>query len=70
MTVLYLCDGDGCQSKYKSCRQHLPFSCRCRHTADPSHAVNGACEAPEREPERFEEIKEGLFVERSSQKFT
>jgi hypothetical protein len=46
-TVLYLCDGQGCKTRW-GCR----FG-ECRHTTNPEHAVNGKCEAPWLEPERF-----------------
>ena len=32
----------------------------------PEHAVNGTCEAPELEPERFEELEPGVFAEKVS----
>ena len=68
MRVAYLCDGQGCKSEHKSC-VFWPedSSCRCRHTTDPDHAVNGPCEHPEQHPERFEELEPGVFVERSVQ---
>lgn len=63
MRVAYLCDGHGCKSKFPSCR--FPETGRlCRHTTDPEHAVNGACEDPKGEPERFLELAPGVFAEK------
>lgn len=64
--VLYLCDGLGCRSDNKSCRGDPEASRYCKHTSDPAHAVNGACDAPEKCPERFEELTPGVFWEKSS----
>ena len=47
-TVLYLCDGQGCEK-----RTGCTMFDQCHHTTDPAHAVNGPCEAPWLEPGRF-----------------
>ena len=70
MSVLYLCDGEGCRSKNKSCKGKPETSEFCMHTTDPDHAVNGPCEYPEQYPDRFHEFRPGLFVEVSFHKFT
>lgn len=63
MRVAYLCDGHGCKKERPSCT--IPeFAGMCRHTTDPEHAVNGACEDPKGEPERFLEFEPGVFVEK------
>lgn len=67
MRVAYLCDGQGCESEWPACRLYPEgYARRCSHTTDPRHAVNGACDAPELEPERFVELEPGVFVEKVS----
>lgn len=64
MRVAYICDGEGCKSPNKSCREYpRGHACRCYHTTDPAHAVNGACDAPEMEPDRFAQLEPGVFIE-------
>ena len=46
MDILYICD------KKKECGAHGCFEA-CKHTSDPSHALNGACKRPWMYPERF-----------------
>ena len=61
MSVLYLCDGDGCRYM---CHRKLYD---CEHTTDPQHAVNGVCEQPELCPARFlkrEDKFSVLYIER------
>lgn len=66
MRVAYLCDGQGCKREHKSCQVWPEDSpCRCWHTIDPEHAVNGPCEYPEEHPERFAELEPGVFFEKS-----
>lgn len=65
MRIAYLCDGEGCHSRFKTCRREdIDERMRCRHTTDPRHAVNGPCDAPEMETERFEEAATGVFFEK------
>ena len=61
--VLYLCDGQACQSEHRSC----VTDGMCKHTAKPEHAVNGYCERPDLAFDRFDEIQKFgfvLFIER------
>lgn len=60
--IAYLCDGNGCSHVNKSCRTRMRE--RCHHTTDPAHAVNGACEDPQRHPERFLYLGNGKYMER------
>ena len=62
MRIAYICDGNGCKSELPSCRFPVGMN-QCRHTTDPAHAVNGACEDPVREPDRFVELEPGVFAE-------
>ena len=65
MRVAYLCDGKACVRP--SCLGNPAGNAGgCMHTAKPEHAVNGACPAPDREPERFEEWRPGVFAEKVS----
>jgi hypothetical protein len=48
--VLYLCDGQACQSENRSC----VTDGLCKHTAKPGHAVNGFCDRPDLAEDRFE----------------
>lgn len=50
--VLYLCDHNACRSQNRSCLTDG----LCRHTSNPDHAVNGYCEHPNLEPDRFDEV--------------
>ena len=68
--MLYLCDGMGCDKENKSCEGKPETSQYCMHTTRPEHAVNGACEHPEQDPERFHEIMPEIFVEVVARKFT
>ena len=63
--IAYLCDGNGCDSKHKSC-EYLPkgHMARCTHTSDPEHAVNGRCDDPENHTERFMYWGNGLYEEK------
>lgn len=65
MRVAYLCDGRACSAP--SCLGNPAGNAGgCQHTTRPEHAVNGACAAPEREPERFWELEPGVFAEKVS----
>ena len=68
MRVAYLCDGHGCDRENKSCAGE-PWVDRgetvCRRTTDPAHARHGACEHPEDHPERFAELRPGVYFEKS-----
>ena len=51
--VLYLCDGRACEGRqYISCQRDG----MCRYTTKPEHAVNGYCERPDLEFDRFDEV--------------
>lgn len=63
MKIAYICDGHGCKSRRPSCR-YPEIGRLCRHTTDPAHAVNGACDDPAREPDRFAELAPGVYMER------
>lgn len=66
MRIAYLCDGEGCRSEFRTCqREELDALLRCRHTTDPRHAVNGPCDTPEMEPERFVELEPGVYMEKA-----
>lgn len=63
MKVAYICDQKGgCKSKWPSCK-NPEFADLCTHTTDPEHAVNGKCANPDKDPDRFEEIRPGVFWE-------
>ncbi len=63
MRVAYLCDGLACRGR--SCGGNPAGNAGgCQHTTRPEHAVNGTCKAPELEPERFEELEQGVFAEK------
>ena len=50
--VVYLCDKQACMRVNRSCMTDA----LCKYTTNPEHAVNGYCEHPEREPDRFDEV--------------
>lgn len=63
MKVLYFCDGNGCRGR--SCGgKPTENTGGCQRTTRPEHAINGMCNAPEQEPERFVEIKPGIYAEK------
>lgn len=51
--ILYLCDHRVEKCMLQCAMRRAAGLEDCRHTTDPAHAVNGTCEHPEREPERF-----------------
>ena len=58
--VAYLCDGMGCAAVREEGKDCVIFEGEpCRHTFDPTHAVNGECENPAKYPERFEAWSSG-----------
>ena len=65
MRVAYLCDGKSCRRP--SCMGNPAGNAGgCQHTTKREHAVNGGCDAPEAEPERFVELEPGTFAEKVS----
>lgn len=59
MTVLYLCDGHGCDA---AGGVYCRTADGCRYTSDVRHALNGPCANPEENP-RFANIGQDIYVE-------
>lgn len=63
MRVAYLCDGMACERPSCGGDPARNFG-GCRRTTRREHAVNGPCDAPEAEPERFVELDPERFYEK------
>lgn len=65
MRVAYLCDGRACRGR--SCGGNPAGNVGgCQRTTKREHAINGPCDAPELETERFAELEPGVFAEKVS----
>ena len=56
LKIAYLCDGLDACSDMSGCFRCMKPSSNCCHTFNSRHAVNGKCDYPEREPERFTKL--------------
>ena len=54
--VVYLCDCRKPCGMGNGCAQNNSAFGFCKHTTDPEHALNGACDDPQNHPERFEVV--------------
>ena len=53
----YICDGlDECSDKLGCFRCGKPGFDYCHHTTNPKHALNGPCDDPRTDPERFHKL--------------